>query len=323
MALSRRSFLAAGATAAALPTLGSLAGCAAMGGGSAPMATTLAPGVTRVRVGSMTVTSLPDGVAERPLAEGFVRNVPLAQVQAALAEAGLPTDKLTIPFTAFLVESGNRKVLMDAGNGSFGAPTAGRLLQSLAAAGVQPAQIDTVLITHFHGDHINGLRSKEGQLVFPNARIHVPAPEWTWWMDDARMNAAPEAARGAFNAVRRVFGPIAQQVERFEPGRELLPGIRSMPAFGHTAGHTAFMVESGGQKLMYWGDTTNVAALFVRNPDWAVMFDADAEAARKVRRQLMEMAVRENLLLAGYHLPQPGIGRLKPRGTGYEFTPVV
>lgn len=318
MTLSRRSFLAAGASLAALP----LVSCGTSTP-SAPAVSTLAPGVTRVRVGSYGVVSVPDGVAERPLAEGFVRNASLAQVQAALAEAGLPNDKLSIPFTPFLVDTGTRKVLLDGGNGTFGAPTAGRLLESLTKAGVRPEQIDTILISHFHGDHINGLRGKDGQLTFPNARIYVPAPEWAWWMDDARMNALPENQRGNFQAVRRVFGPIAGSVERFEPGRELLPGIRSLPAFGHTAGHTAFMIESGGQKLLYWGDTTNIAVLFVRNPDWAVMFDADAEAARRVRRQLMEMVVKEDLLLAGYHLGAPGIGRLKPRGNGYDFVPVA
>ncbi|MCU0938183.1 MAG: MBL fold metallo-hydrolase [Burkholderiaceae bacterium] len=321
MSLTRRSFLAAGASAVALPTLGSLAGCATAP--AAPAVTTIAPGIARVTVGSYTVTSMPDGFVDRPLAEGFVRNATLAQVQAALAEAGLPTDKVTVPFTPFVVDTGKNKVLLDGGNGTFGAPTSGTLLKSLAAAGLQPSQIDTIIVSHFHGDHINGLRNKDGALTFPNAKILVPAPEWAWWMDDARMNALPENQRGNFMAVRRVFGPIAQNVERFEPGRELVPGIRSMPAFGHTAGHTTFMVENGGQKLLYWADTTNVAALFVRNPDWAVMFDADAEAARKVRRALMEMAVKENLLVAGYHLTLPAIGRLSPRGSGYDFKPVV
>ena len=319
MSLTRRSFLAAGAAGATT----SLFGCSSVPlPPAAPVVTTLAPGVARVRFGNATITSLPDGFFERPLTEGFVRNAPLAQVQAALKDAGLPTDKVTVPFTPFLVQIGGRNVLFDGGNGTFGAPTAGRMLDSLKVTGVQPSQIDTVILSHFHGDHINGLRNKEGQLTFPNARMLVPAPEWNWWMDDARMNAAPEAARGNFQAVRRVFGPIAQTVERFEPGRELLPGIRSLPAFGHTAGHTTFIVDGGSQKLMYWADTTNIAARFVRNPDWAVMFDADAEAARKVRRATMEMVVRENLLLAGYHLTLPAIGRLAPRGTGYEFTPV-
>lgn len=317
MALSRRSFLMAGASAAALP----LAGCASMP--VAPAATPMAPGIVRVRIGSFTVTSLPDGFGERPQVEGFVRNASVAQVQAALAEAGLPIDKITIPFTAFLVDTGSRRLLFDAGNGSFGAPTSGRLLQSLATTGLTPAQIDTVVVSHFHGDHINGLRGKDGQFVFPEARVVVPAPEWAWWMDDARMDALPENARGGFLAARRVFGPIADRVQRFEPGAELLPGIRSLPAFGHTAGHSVFMIESGGDKLLYWADTTNIAALFVRHPDWAVVFDADPEAARRTRRQIMELAVRESALVAGYHLPQPAIGRLVPRGSGYDFKPVV
>lgn len=314
---SRRSFLAAGASLAALP----LIGCSTAP--TAPAATTIAPGITRVRFGNFTITSVPDGFFDRPLTEGFVRNAPLAAVQAALAEAKLPTDKVSVPFTPFVVDTGKNKVLLDGGNGTFGAPTAGTLLKSMATAGLQPDQIDTIIISHFHGDHINGLRDKDGKLVFPKAKIMVPTPEWNWWMDDARMNALPENQRGNFNAVRRVFGPIAQTVQRFDPGTELLPGIRSMPAFGHTAGHTTFMLESAGQKLLYWADTTNVAALFVRNPDWAVMFDADPEAARKVRRALMEMAVKENLLVAGYHLPLPAIGRLTPRGTGYDFVPVA
>lgn len=317
MSVSRRSFLAAGATLAAAP----LFGCSTLA--PAPTVTTLAPGSARVKLGSFTVTSLPDGHFDRTALDGFVRNASLAQVQAALAEAGLPTDKVTVPFTPFVVDTGRNKVLLDCGNGTFGAPTAGRLLDSMAKAGLKPEDIDTVLISHFHGDHINGLRNKEGSLVFPKAKIFVPAPEWDWWMDDARMAAAPDAAKGNFNAVRRVFGPIAQTVEKFAPGRELVPGITSMPAFGHTAGHTTFMVNAGGERLLYWADTTNVAALFVRNPDWAVIFDADADAARIVRRRLMEMAVKENLLLAGYHLTLPAIGRLSPRGNGYDFKPVA
>jgi glyoxylase-like metal-dependent hydrolase (beta-lactamase superfamily II) len=141
-------------------------------------------------------------------------------------------------------------------------------------------------------------------------------------MDDARMNALPEAQRGNFAAVRRVFGPIASQLVRFQPGQELLPGVRSMAAHGHTAGHTAFVIDGGSRKLLYWADTTNVAALFVRNPDWAVMFDADAEAARQVRRRLADMAIKENMLVAGYHLNGSAIGTLSVRGKGYDFKPL-
>jgi glyoxylase-like metal-dependent hydrolase (beta-lactamase superfamily II) len=289
---------------------------------TAPSATSPVAGVTRVNLGAVTATTLSDGTFARPLDANFVRNAPLADVQQALREAGLPTDKLDVPYVPLMVEVGGQRILFDVGNGEFGPATAGKLLENMAKAGIAPSSITAVVFSHFHGDHINGLRNKSGQLAFPNAKIYVPAPEWDWWMDDARMNALPEAGRGNFAAVRRVFGPIASSVVRFQPGQVVLPGVRSMAAHGHTAGHTVFMIEGGSRKLLYWGDTTNVASLFVRNPDWAVMFDADAEAARQVRRSLADMAIRDNLLVAGYHLPGSAIGTLSVRGKGYDFKPL-
>ena len=311
---SRRRLLAgAGLCLAAV-----LAGCATGPGVTAP-----APGVTRVDLGGgVTATTLSDGFFSRNLDASFVRNVPLADVQKALQDAGLPTDKVDVPFVPLLVDIKGQRVLFDVGNGEFGAATAGKLLENMAKAGISPASITAVVFSHFHGDHINGLRNKAGQVVFPNAKVYVPTPEWDWWMDDARMNATPEAARGNFNAVRRVFGPIAGQVVRFQPGTEVLPGVKAIAAHGHTAGHTVFMIEGGSRKLLYWADTTNVAALFVRNPDWAVAFDANPDAARQVRRQLANQVIREQLLLAGYHLNGSAIGTLSVRGQGYEFKPL-
>ena len=318
MSFSRRSFLTAGAAFGATWMISGLGGCAA----PAPKASVLSSGVTRVSLGSISVTMLSDGFGSRTLDANFVRNAPLADVQSALREAALPTDRLTIPYTVPVVDIGTQRVLFDTGNGEFGAATAGKTLENMVAAGIDPKSISAVVISHFHGDHINGLRNKAGALTFPNARIYVPAPEWNWWMDDARMSAAPEAMKGAFAATRRVFGPLVASVIRFEPGAEILPGVRSLAAFGHTPGHTVFVLEGGTQKMMFWGDTTNIAALFVRNPDWAVAFDMDAEAARVVRRQLAELAIRENMLVAGYHLPGAAIGTLAKRGQGYEFTPL-
>lgn len=288
----------------------------------APSVSTPAAGVARVNLGAVTAMTISDGSFARPLDSNFVRNAPLGDVQQALREAGLPTDRVDVPFVPLLVDVGGQRVLFDVGNGEFGAATAGKLLENMAKAGVSPDSVTAIVFSHFHGDHINGLRNKAGQVVFPKAKIYVPAPEWDWWMDDARMNAAPEAARGNFAAVRRVFGPIASQLVRFQPGQEVLPGVRSLAAHGHTAGHTAFMIEGGNRKLLYWGDTTNVPALFVRNPDWAIMFDADAEAARQVRRRLADMAIKDNLLVAGYHLNGSAIGTLSVRGKGYEFKPL-
>ena len=318
MGLSRRGFLFSGASLG-LAAAG-LSGCATGG----PRVSTLAPGVTRVQLGSVTATTITDGFFARPLDANFVRNAPLAAVQEALRSAGLPTDRVEVPFNPLLVESGANKVLFDVGNGEFGAPTAGKLLENMAKAGIDPKSITAVVFSHFHGDHINGLRNRAGALVFPNAKVYAPAAEWAWWMDDARMAAAPEAMKGAFAATRRVFGPIAGSVTRFEPGVDVLPGIRSVAAYGHTPGHTAFTIETGGaQKLMYWADTTNVSALFVRNPDWSVMFDMDADAARKVRRELADRVIKDNMVLAGYHLAGASIGRLAVRGSGYDFTPLA
>jgi glyoxylase-like metal-dependent hydrolase (beta-lactamase superfamily II) len=312
---SRRRWLITGA---GLGLAAVLAGCA-----TGPSVTTPAAGVTRVDLGGgVTATTLTDGYFSRNLDANFVRNAPLADVQKALQDAGLPTDKVEVPFVPLLVDIKGQRVLFDVGNGEFGAATAGKLLENMAKAGISPASITAVVFSHFHGDHINGLRNKAGQVVFPNAKVYVPAPEWDWWMDDARMNATPEAARGNFNAVRRVFGPISGQVVRFQPGTEVLPGVKAIAAHGHTAGHTAFMIEGGSRKLLYWADTTNVAALFVRNPDWAVMFDANPDAARQVRRQLADQVIREQLLLAGYHLNGSAIGTLSVRGNGYEFKPL-
>jgi glyoxylase-like metal-dependent hydrolase (beta-lactamase superfamily II) len=319
MSMSRRQFLYTGAAFGAAWMSGTLGGCAA----AAPKTTTLASGVTRVDLGAVTVTMINDGFFARTLDANFVKNAPLADVQAALAAAGLPTDKIEVPFNPLVVDVGSQRVLLDVGNGEFGAATAGKLLENMAKAGIDPKSITAVVFSHFHGDHINGLRNKAGAVVFPNAKLFVPKPEWDWWMDDARMAAAAEAMKGAFNATRRVFGPLAATVTKFEPGAELLPGLRSLPAFGHTPGHTAFMIEGGAQKLLYWADTTNVASLFVRNPDWAVMFDMDAEAARITRRKLADMVIKDKLLLAGYHLNGAAIGTLANRGNGYEFTPLA
>jgi glyoxylase-like metal-dependent hydrolase (beta-lactamase superfamily II) len=320
MSISRRTFLA---SCAALGVASMLGVFASLASAAAPSATTVASGVTRVDLGPVVVMMLNDGYFARPLDANFVRNATLEEVQAALGEAGLPTDRVDVPFNPMIVDVGDQRVLFDAGNGEFGAPTAGKLLENMASAGIDPQSITAVVISHFHGDHINGLRNREGGLVFANATVYVPTPEWNWWMDDERMASAPEAMKGAFSATRRVFAPIADSVVKFEPGVEVLPGVQSLQAYGHTPGHTAFLIEGGERTLMYWADTTNVAALFVRNPDWAVMFDMDAEVARQTRRELAEMILRDELLLAGFHLPGAAIGSLVRRGDGYDFIPLV
>jgi glyoxylase-like metal-dependent hydrolase (beta-lactamase superfamily II) len=197
-------------------------------------------------------------------------------------------------------------------------------MQNLNAAGLRAEDIDTVVISHFHGDHINGVRDKAGQLVFPRARVMVPSAEHSFWMDDARMNAAPEGMRGAFQGVRRVFaGLSSEQLVIFESGREIAPGISSVAAFGHTPGHTLFVAQSGAEKFAYLADLTNIPQLFARNPDWAVQFDMNPDAARETRRKMFEMVVNERMVTGGYHFPFPAFGRIDRMGAGYDFKPVA
>ncbi len=282
------------------------------------------PGFFRQKVGDLEVIAVNDGVARRPLGEEFVRNAPIAEVKAMLASQGLSTDYIDIPFTAFVLVMGSQRVLIDTGLGEFAPPTAGKLLANLAAAGLQPGDITHVAISHYHGDHINGLRKRDGSWTFPNAKVYVPAPEHAFWMDDARMNAAPEAMKGAFQGARRVFADMpADKLVRFEPGTALMPGLTSIAAFGHTPGHTLFEHRGGGQTFAYLADLTNVPALFARNPDWAVQFDMDAEAARKVRREVFARVVAANAIVGGFHFPFPAFGRVAAAGNGYAFQPIT
>ena len=165
-------------------------------------------GFKRMKLGASEIIALNDGALRCALGEEFVRNAPLEQVKSLLASQNLPTEYVDIPFTAFLVVSGNTKFLIDLGFADNGPPTIGRLRENMAAAGHKPEDINHVILSHYHGDHIDGVRTKDGSLVYPNAKIHVPAPEHAFWMDDARMEAAPPAMKGAFQNVRRVLGGL-------------------------------------------------------------------------------------------------------------------
>lgn len=309
---SRRSLLAAG-------TAGMLLGATGGADAAAPMAGGQAPGFYRFMVGGTEVTLVGDGFAKRPLDAGFVRNAPFDEVKQVLAQSALPDDSLTITFTATLLNTGSQLVLIDTGNGQFGAPTSGQLLSNLAASGYRPEQVDLVIASHFHGDHINGIRDKEGKLVFPNAKLAVPEAEWAFWMDDAQMAKAPDGMKPAFANVRRVFAPIAGEVQKFAADVEVAPGLKAMAAYGHTPGHTAFMLGGGSDRLLIWSDTTNRPELFVRRPGWHAVFDMDPAMAEANRRRLLELAASERLPVVGYHFPPPAKGAIVREEDGFRY----
>jgi glyoxylase-like metal-dependent hydrolase (beta-lactamase superfamily II) len=313
--IDRRTLLSGAAAAAALPLSPALA--------AAPPAGVQSPGVYRQKIGSFEVTALYDGTWFRKIDDKFVRNAGPDAVNKALTDAFLEPGIVPTSFTALLVNTGTKLVLIDAGTGGQLGPTTGHLAGALTAAGIKPEAIDTILISHFHPDHISGLKDKEGRKVFPKAEIQVPAPEWAYWMDDANMSAAPEAMRTLFLNARRIFRDIANEVKRFEPGAEVAPGIVSVLAYGHTPGHCAYTVNSGSRSLLVLGDTTNHPWLFARHPEWQGSFDIDGPTAVETRRRLLDRAAADRLQVAGYHFPFPATGHIVKAGSGYDVVPVM
>lgn len=323
MTLTRRRFfsttLATGSILVAAPAL--IKGLSGPAEAKAPIVGKAAPSFYRFKVGEFEVTALHDGEFARPLDAGFVRNAPLADVQKTLADNFLPTDKLMLTFTALLVNTGSKLVLIDTGFNDNGGPTNGRVVSGMKAAGIDPSMVDVVLFSHFHGDHLQGARSKAGQLVYPNAELMVPAPEWDFWMDDTKMAAAPDGMKGAFAGVHRVLMPNAADVKRFKWGDEVVTGITAVEAAGHTPGHTAFAIVSGNAKMMYVADITNTPVLFATNPEWKVMFDMEPDRAVATRKRILDMAATDKLQLSFYHASFPATGFIARAGAGYRFVP--
>jgi glyoxylase-like metal-dependent hydrolase (beta-lactamase superfamily II) len=315
LTLTRRALLAGSALAAiSAPAGPSVA--------AAPPAGKEAPGIYRYRIGTFELTALYDGIWYRPITDKFIHNAPFAEVETALADAFMPADKLATPFTTLIVNTGKKLVLIDTGTGGQIAPSAGVLRANLVAAGIDPRAIDLIVISHFHPDHINGIKDKDNDLVFPNAEIMVPGAEWKFWMDDANLNAAPTDLKLTFRNQRRIFSDIARNVTRFEPGAEVAPGIATLAAPGHTPGHTVFAIHSGDQSLMVLGDTAQHPAVFARHPDWQAAFDIDGDAAVATRKKLFDRAAADRMLVTGYHFPFPACGHLVKTASGYEHVAV-
>jgi glyoxylase-like metal-dependent hydrolase (beta-lactamase superfamily II) len=288
---------------------------------AAPKVSVQGPGVYRYKLGDYQLTAIDDGTWFVKIDDDLVRNADTAAVNRALAAAFLPPNILPVSFTVLLVNTGSKLVMIDAGTGGQIADTAGVMLANLAVAGIEPKAVDTIVISHFHPDHINGIKTKDGEKVFPSAEILVPEPEWTFWMDEARMNTAPDRIKLYFRNARRIFGDIDKEVRRFKPGAEVAPGITSIPAFGHTPGHTAFSIASRSQSMLAMGDAVRNPYLFARYPDWQPAFDMDGPLGAKTRRHMLDRAAADRMLVEAYHFPFPACGHIVRSGKGYELVP--
>jgi len=320
--ITRRNIMTgvAAAAAAAVAPLPAIRAARA----AAPAAGKQAPGFYRYRVGDYELTQIADGARTFPMPDGFVRNVPKEQALAAAEAAYMPKGMITVPFNPVIVNTGSKLVLIDAGYGPGIAPSVGLLPVHMAAAGIDPKAIDIVVLSHLHPDHINGIKTADGALAFPNAELKAPAQDWAFWMSDENMGkAANDMMKGYFANTRKILSNIADKVTRYEWGKEVAPGITALDAGGHTPGHTAFTVASASGRMLIQSDVTNIPELFLRNPDWHVAFDIDPQKAAQTRHKFYDMAAAEKTLIAGFHFAFPSLGRVEKDGAGYRLVPVA
>jgi glyoxylase-like metal-dependent hydrolase (beta-lactamase superfamily II) len=325
--LDRRQLLAGAASIAAAAALSPFPTSSA--NAAAPPTAAQAPGFYRYKVGSFECTSINDGARSFPLPDTFVKNVPKEEALAAAEAAYMPKGMVTVPFNPQLINTGSKLILIDCGNGvatfesSKGA--VGRTLQNLAAAGVDPKSIDVVLMSHLHPDHTNGIRLADGSMAFPNAEIMVPAKDWEFWMNDENAAKAQsnEMMRNYFANVKKIYTGIETKVTRYDWGKEVVSGITSIEAPGHTPGHTAFAVVSGTSQVLIQSDVTNIPEFFLRNPDWHVAYDVDPVIAQATRHKFYDMAAAEKATVVGFHFGFPSIGHVEKDGTKYRLIPAA
>ncbi|HEV8690311.1 MAG TPA: MBL fold metallo-hydrolase [Ideonella sp.] len=286
----------------------------------APVLTKPQAGWYRFMVGDAEVTALSDGTVT--LESNILTGVKPAHVQELL-KAAHATGALHTSVNAFLVKTGDKLVLVDTGAGTFFGPSLNKLQASLKAAGYMPDQVTDILITHLHADHVGGLVNGE-TIVFPNATVHADKRELGYWLDAAKMEAAPKEAQGFFKMAQAALGPYqkAGKVAPFEGEVPLAPGIKSWPTPGHTPGHSFYVLESKGQKIVFWGDLMHFEEVQFPEPPITVAFDVDSKAARAQRLKAFADAARQGYLVAPAHVTFPGVGHLKKAGSGYVWLPV-
>lgn len=325
MDLSRRK-LFAGAAAGAATALTSLAAAPAIA--AAPASAKQNAGWYRYKVGDFEVTVVTDGTSTGPLTDLYVRNAPKADVSAALVGLHAAPDKVTNQYNPIVVNTGSKLVVIDAGGGP-GAITQtkgslGQFHANFAAAGFDKKSVDVVILTHLHGDHINGLLDAEGKLEFPNAEILAPIADVKFWTDETNAARMPDPVKPQFANVKRVLGALGGKVTQYEGSKELVPGITSMPTPGHTPGHTSFMIASGSDHLLHQVDiVAGMGTLFVRNPNWYFLFDVDGPLAEQTRRKFYDRVSADKQKLQGYHFPFPATGYIEKDGSGYRWVPDV
>jgi glyoxylase-like metal-dependent hydrolase (beta-lactamase superfamily II) len=281
------------------------------------------PGFYRMKVGDLEVTALFDGGATFDPHWLTAKKVTMDRVQKALQE---DPHLLDTGDTGFLVNTGQQLILIDAGAGTwFGGGALGRLVDSLRSAGYAPEQIDRVLLTHLHSDHVGGLTTQDGKRVFPNADVFVSKAESDFWLSAEIAAKAPKDAQSFFQSAQAIAAPYikAGKWHTFSDTDVLVDGMRLVSLHGHTPGHTGYEFSSKGKTILFWGDIIHQQLVQLSHPDITVVFDIDHAHAAATRNKLLATLAREDVMIAGPHMPFPGVGRLRKEANGYVWAPAT
>ncbi len=284
---------------------------------------TQAPGFYRMALGDFEITALYDGYID--LDRGLLSGISAEDLQSLLARmfiAGTPGVQTAV--NAYLVHTGSNLVLVDTGAARSFGPTLGAILANIRAAGYDPAQVDTVLLTHLHPDHANGLLTPEGAPAFPNAVVRVAKADADFWLSEETAAKAPQDRQPFFAMARGAVAPYAAagRFQPYQPGEDLLSGVTAVPAAGHTPGHAGYLFRSGDRSILMWGDLVHSHAVQFARPEVAIEFDTDKAQAVAARQRIFADAAAQALWVAGAHLPFPGIGHVRAEAMGYTWVPV-
>lgn len=285
----------------------------------APMAKTNAPGFHRFMLGAFEITELSDGTIDLPVDQ--LLKEPPQKTQTALQKSFLKAP-LETSVNAFLINTGKRLILVDAGAGSLFGPTLGKLTTNMKASGYKPEDIDDVLVTHMHPDHVGGL-TVNGVVQFPNATVHAVKQEADYWLSQQNMESASKDAKGFFQGAMASVNPYVQskKLALFAGNVEVVPGVTSYASPGHTVGHTSYIVRSQGQELLLVGDLIHVPAVQLAHPEVTIAYDSDDAGAAASRATVFTDAAKSGVLVGASHMPFPGTGHLTRTGKSYQWVP--